>query len=178
MPPRVKGKREREAITPLSGLDVEALLGQSKRAKISAENSIPEFKQALKRVSEESQVEDLTKQMGQVVRSLISTSTGDSGYDRAAENMRVMREELIEMEMPDLYNSFLRSLKEKLAAEDLGGPRLDMWWKLRQTNLGLITRGESDESTVADDAAAEVCDSLPLILPRCANHGFCSSSDT
>ncbi len=107
-------------------------------------------------------MEELVKQMAQVVRSLISTSTGDLGYGRAAENMRVMREELVELEEPGLYNSFLRDLKAKIAAEELGGPRLDMWWMVRRSGLGLITSHQSDKSDVSDEAAQEVQHTLPV----------------
>ena len=148
-------------MAPLSGLDVDALLSQNKRAKISAENSIPEFRQGLKGTVEVDQIQELTKQMGQIVRSLISNSTGDLGYDRAAENMRVMREEMVELEEPGFYNTFLQDLKQQLAAEELGGPRLDMWWKIRMTGLGPITKRQSDKSDVSDEAAQEVSTSMP-----------------
>ncbi len=157
VPPKAKSKRgRREQIAPLSGLDVDALLGRAKRGKISVQNSIPEFRQALMVATGIDQVQELTDQMANIVQSLITTSTGDLTYDRAAENMRVMREELIELEEPGLYNTFIADLKRKLAAEKLGGPRLDMWWVLRKSGLGPITNRQSDKSDLSDEAAQEV----------------------
>lgn len=163
VPPKAKGRASRNAMNkPLSGLDVDALLGASGAAKggkpvrISKENAIPEFKQALASAVDIKQIGDLAAQMGEIVRSLISSSTGDIHYARAAENMRVMREELISLEEPALYNQFTTDLKAQLANEELGGPRLEMWWTIRTSGLGLITKGESDESNVTDEAAREV----------------------
>ncbi|EFX00480.1 ku family DNA-binding protein [Grosmannia clavigera kw1407] len=163
VPPKAKGRASRNAAAnkPLSGLDVDALLGtpaaakSGKATKISKENAIPEFKQALAGTVDVKQISDLTAQMGEVVRSLITSSTGDIHYARVAENMRVMREELISLEEPALYNQFTTDLKAQLVAEELGGPRLEMWWTIRTSGLGLITKSESDESDVTDEAARE-----------------------
>ncbi len=166
MPKEAKGKHPKESIKPLSGLDVDALLGQSKRTKISADNSVPEFKQALSSTTSVDQIEDIVKQMGKIIRTLISTSTGEINYERALENISVMREKMIAIEEPELYNSFLRNLKAKLAAEELGGPRKDMWWKIRYSHLGLITNLESDVSRVTHNESLEVC--APVLL--CPSH--------
>lgn len=160
--PKAKGKRAREANKPMSGLDVDALLGQNKRAKISADNAIPEFKQALNSSEDVKQIEEAAKQMGEVIRSIIASSTGDSGYDRALENLGVMRGELIALEEPGLYNSFLEDLKEKVRDEKLGGDRKLLWWKLGKSGLGLVTDRESDISTVTQPAAEEVTSIVPF----------------
>lgn len=167
MPLKAKGRAGRDARInkPISGLDIDALLGgggpnikkeSDELRKISPDNAIPEFKQALASTVSVKQIEGFTEQMGKIVESLIASSTGEVNYARAAENMRVMREELISFEEPAIYNTFLTSLKEKLVAEKLGGPRLDMWWTVRMSGLGLITSKESDESTVTDEEAQEV----------------------
>jgi ATP-dependent DNA helicase 2 subunit 2 len=87
VPPRAKGKRGKDAIVPLSGLDVDALL--SKKPKISRDNAIPEFKQMLKTTTDDKVLEDAAKQMGNIIREQISDSTGSSWYDQAIANMRV-----------------------------------------------------------------------------------------
>jgi ATP-dependent DNA helicase 2 subunit 2 len=102
VPPKVKGKAGRETAQPLSGLDVEKLLGQTKKTTISSSNSIPDYKQALSLTSQENEIEDLSKQMSTIIRDLITNSTGDVGYGRAVENMRVMREELISFEVSSI----------------------------------------------------------------------------
>ncbi|OAA58538.1 ku family DNA-binding protein [Niveomyces insectorum RCEF 264] len=164
VPPKAKGRagRDARANKPISGLDIDALLGseptvkkEGQRWTVSPDNAIPEFKQALAGTTEVEQIADLLKQMGRIVESLIATSTGDVHYARAAENLRVMREEMIGLEEPALYNTFLTDLKARLAADELGGPRLDMWWTIRTTGLGLITKSESDESDVDDETARE-----------------------
>ncbi len=166
VPPKAKGRAGRDADMkkPISGLDIDALLGSSgppikkegdELRKISPDNAIPEFKQALAATVSVKQIEGFSEQMGRIVESLIATSTGDLHYARAAENMHVMREELIGLEEPAIYNTYVTKLKERLAAEKLGGPRLDMWWTIRTSGLGLITASESDVSSVTDDVAQE-----------------------
>lgn len=158
VPPKVKGKRRRETVKPISGLDVDALLdkeGPKKRAKISMENSVPEFKQMLASADDVSTIEDATRQMGVIIRNLIHDSMGDSNYDRATENMRVMRDELVALEEPGLYNDYLRSLKKMIAAGELNGDRREMWWHIKLGKLGLVSKKESDVSTVTEEETLE-----------------------
>ncbi|KLU87525.1 hypothetical protein MAPG_06524 [Magnaporthiopsis poae ATCC 64411] len=158
VPPKVKGKRRREPVKPISGLDVDALLdkeGPKKRAKISVENSVPEFKQLLASADEVSIIEDATRQMGVIIRNLIHDSMGDSNYDRATENLRVMRDELVALEEPELYNGYLRSLKKSIAAGELSGDRREMWWHIKLGKLGLVSKKESDVSNVTEEEALE-----------------------
>lgn len=112
-----------------------------------------------------STIEHAAKQMGMVIRSIISDSFADINYDRAAENLRVMREELINMEEPGLYNSFLRDLKKKLHAGDLNGDRREMWReKIIPGRLNLITERESEASDVTEEDAKNVSSYLPTRL--------------
>ncbi|CAK7230227.1 ATP-dependent DNA helicase yku80 [Sporothrix curviconia] len=186
VPPKPKGRAGRDANKnkPISGLDIDALLGGGggnfgggrgpvikkegdELRKISPYNAIPEFKQALASTVSVKQIEGFTEQMGQITESLITSSTGDFNYSRAAENLRVMREELISLEEPAIYNAFITGFKVRLIAEKLGGPRLDMWWAVRTSGLGLITSNESDQSTVTEDDAKE------SFWPAMAQSMFC-----
>jgi ATP-dependent DNA helicase 2 subunit 2 len=158
VPPKAKGKRQRETIKPISGLDVDALLGGNKSAvKITKENAIPGFRRAISVSEEVSEIEDAAKQMGEIVRELISDSFGDSLYARATEDMGVMREELINMEEPGYYNAFVRDLKKRLLSGELGGDRREMWWQIRVSRLGLIDKAQSEVSRITKEEADEVC---------------------
>lgn len=155
-----KGKRQRETSQttgPISGIDVVALLREgeaAKRKKISKGNSIPEFKQILADASEEKAIAQAVKDMGRIVQSLIKESTGDSNYNRALENIGVMREQMIDYEMPGLYNDFLRDLKTKLQSDALEGDRKEMWHDIRWAKgLGLITKDQSEPSDVTAEEA-------------------------
>lgn len=156
MPPKVKSKRSKDAVKPLSGLDIDSLLGHERRLTISKENAIPEFKQMLASTEDFSGIENAVKQMSVIVCSLITNSFGDSGYGRAVEGLRVMREELMALEEPDLYNKFMKDLKKKILAGSLGGERRDMWWEVRKTRLGLIDNHRSEVSSVTEVEANEV----------------------
>lgn len=124
VPPKAKGKRRWEPVKPLSGLDVDSLLGGGdgdKVGKISVDNAVPDFKNALGRAEHESQFEEAAKQMGTIIRSLITDSFGNSKYERAVECMGTMREGLSNLEESGIYNSFLKDLKKRLLSESWVG---------------------------------------------------------
>lgn len=156
MPPKAKGrKRNREADKPLSGLDVDALLHKGKRAKISPENAIPEFKQALSATEDIEAVSGVVKQMSTIIEDQIRHSLGDANYDRVIEEVGVMRDELVAYEEPKLYNDFARQLKDKILKEELGGDRRELWWLIRRSKLGLIDKSMSEQSDVSEEEAKE-----------------------
>ncbi|OJJ79414.1 ATP-dependent DNA helicase 2 subunit KU80 [Aspergillus glaucus CBS 516.65] len=157
VPPKTKGrKRTRETEKPLSGLDVDALLHQEKRAKISPTNSIPEFKQTLSHAENVDIISDAVKQMTAIVEEQVKNSLGDANYDRVVESLGVMRDELISYEEPALYNDLLKQLKDRLLKGELGGDRRELWWLIRRSKIGLIDRNQSDRSEVSEDEAKEV----------------------
>ncbi|KAH6610759.1 atp-dependent dna helicase 2 subunit 2, partial [Trichoderma cornu-damae] len=156
VPPKAKGKRQREPVKPISGLDVDALLGKEKKGFISPENAVPDFKRALNSSEEVEQIADATKQMGAIVRSLVTDSFGDNKYAQAMEGIGAMREELTNLEEPGLYNGFVRDLKKSLLSGVLGGDRRDFWFKIRWAKLGLIDKNQSEVSAVTPEEADEV----------------------
>ncbi|KAL1986354.1 hypothetical protein VTN96DRAFT_6433 [Rasamsonia emersonii] len=156
VPPKAKGrKRNREADKPLSGLDVDELLRREKRAKISANNAIPEFKQSLVNAETIDAVRDAVSQMESIIENHIRSSFGDANYDRVIEELGVLREELIAYEEPDLYNDFLRRLKDKILNEELGGDRRELWWLVRRQRVGLIDKKASERVEVTEQEARE-----------------------
>ncbi|KZL63322.1 ku70 ku80 n-terminal alpha beta domain-containing protein, partial [Colletotrichum incanum] len=156
VPPKAKGKRKYESSKPLSGLDIDALLGtQPKRPKISAENAIPEFKRALAVAEEVDAIRDAARQMGDIVARLVADSFGDANYARAAENLSVLRSGLVDLEEPGVYNETIKDLKGKMLSGELGGDRREMWWKIRTSRLGLIDQATSEVSDVTSEQADE-----------------------
>ncbi|KAK4157963.1 SPOC like C-terminal domain-containing protein [Chaetomidium leptoderma] len=155
VPAKAQGRRGRkEPVKPLSGLDIDSLLGESKRTAISLDNAVPEFKQILATAADDATIESAAKQMGEIVRKLVRDSFADLFYARAAENLRVMREELIGLEVPGLYNKFLMGLKKSVLSGELDGDRREMWFKhIVGGHLGLITQDESEVSEVTADEA-------------------------
>ncbi|EOD52730.1 putative ku family dna protein [Neofusicoccum parvum UCRNP2] len=152
VPPRQKGrKRTREFEKPLSGLNVEELLGREKRVKISAENAVPEFKQALNMTDNVEDIKGIAKQLSGIIQDYIRHSMGDNGYQRAVEAIRVMKEEMLELEEPGVFNDFLKDLKKKIFAEELGGDRKEMWYRIRVNKLGLIDKRATSLSDVTEE---------------------------
>ncbi|KAF4438468.1 ATP-dependent DNA helicase 2 subunit 2 [Fusarium austroafricanum] len=156
VPPKAKGKRGRETVKPISGLDVDALLGEEEKGDISPDNAVPEFKQRLAATEEVSQIEEATKQMGEIISTFITESFGDVKYQRALECLGVMREELINLEEPGLFNTFMEDMKKQLLSGAMGGDRRDFWFKVRWDRLGLIDNKQSEVSKVSPEDAEEL----------------------
>lgn len=157
VPPKAKGRfgRRKDATKPVSDLDVEALLAQDpkrKQKRIDAKNAVPEFKQLLQTAMEEGQVWDACKQLQHIIQDWIRHSVGDSGYQRAIEAIRTMREEVGNLDMPKLYNDVIREVKSKLLAEELGGDRKEMWYRIRSNRLGLLLDRESEGGVSEEEA--------------------------
>ncbi|KAF1958233.1 SPOC domain-like protein [Byssothecium circinans] len=158
VPPKTKGRGKRSRADrekPLSGLDVDALLGNPKRVKIDSTNLIPSFKRAIGATDDLDAIQEAANGMAAEIRKLIKNSVGESGYGRALEAMRVMRDELTELEEPDMWNSFVRELKRELLGGELGGERREMWWKVRGSRYGLVDRKRCFASGVTEEEAME-----------------------
>jgi ATP-dependent DNA helicase 2 subunit 2 len=164
VPPKQKGrKRTREVDKPLSGLNVEELLGREKRAKISADNPVPEFKQILATTEDLTAIRDAVQQMSNIVQSYIRHSVGTSGYGKAVEAIRVMKEEMVELEEPGIFNEFLRDLKKKILGKELGGERGEMWYNIKVNHLGLVDHRVSELSDVSPEDAQAVSIDLSFL---------------
>ena len=100
-------------------------------------------------------IKEAVKQLAKIINDQVRESFGNSNYDRAVEELGVMRSELIELEEPSLYNEMLRKLKQDILSEALGGDRREMWWHIRKTRLGLIDRHTSAVSEVREEEAKE-----------------------
>ena len=152
-------KRARDEIKPLSGLDVSGLLSSrpkpqpssktkppsSSLPQISAQNPIPEFKQALDATTSPADIRTLALQFAAIIESRIRTSFSNLAYPRALEELRVLRQEMVEMEEPGVWNEILRGLKGRMVErEELGGERREMWRGMRKEGLGLLN-GEGVE---------------------------------
>ncbi|KAK1089314.1 ATP-dependent DNA helicase yku80 [Friedmanniomyces endolithicus] len=142
VPPKARGRRGRkEAPKPLSELDIGALLAQDpkrKHKRIDPKNAIPEFRQLIIQAEEDSAVRDACTQLKNIVFDWIRHSVGNSGYGRALEAIRVMREEMVDMETPAIYNEIMQELRTKLLAGDLGEGRGEMRYHVVTKKLGLI----------------------------------------
>ncbi|RYP47782.1 hypothetical protein DL768_006191 [Monosporascus sp. mg162] len=162
---KAKGRAQKQdnKPKPLSGLDVDALLAQdNKRKTLDPDNAIPEFKQMVENSWETKdpegaikQIEGAVKQMDGIIRSFITDSLGDVAYDRVIEHIGVVRREMIVMEEPDFYNSFMKDLKKRLLQGELGGDRRELWWLIKGAKLGLIDSLASESSNVTPEEAAE-----------------------
>jgi len=158
VPPKARGKRDRadRGVKPISGLDIAALLAQDpSRKKLDPANAVPGFKQMIEASETMSQVEDAAKQMGIVIRDLITDSLGNNEYDQAMEDLGVFRAQMIEMEEPDFYNTFIADLKMRLLSGELGGDRRELWWQMKGAKIGLIDETQSEQSKVTMQEAIE-----------------------
>lgn len=158
VPPKVKGRGKRnraEREKPISGLDVDALLGNPAQVKIDPANLIPSFKQALAVTDDITAIQSAADAIAKEIRGLVTHSVGESAYGRALEALRVMRDELTELEEPEIYNNFVRMFKKELLGDALDGDRREMWWRVRGSKYGLIDQRRSLVSDVTEKEADE-----------------------
>lgn len=158
VPPKVKGRGKRnrtEREKPISGLDVDALLGKPTQVKIDPVNLVPSFKQALAVTDDLAAIQSAADAMAKEIRTLVKNSVGESAYGRALEALRVMRDELTELEEPEMYNNFVREFKKELLENTLNGDRREMWWRVRGSKYGLIDQKRSLVSDVTEKEAEE-----------------------
>jgi len=196
VPPKARGKWKRGAAKPESGravehqYDVDELLEAGKetaarlkqgKPKIDKDNSIPMFKQLVQQLAEadnDKGIEVVTSSMGDFVRSLIKDSMGDANYDRAIENIGELRDACVGLEVPELYNDFLRDLKSKIFSDALGKGRRYMWAKLRATasgRLGLIAKSESEVSGITDEEKQVSTEFFRKKSPNARKLTYCAS---
>ncbi|KAK6429342.1 ATP-dependent DNA helicase yku80 [Oleoguttula sp. CCFEE 5521] len=64
-----------------------------------------------------------------------------------------MREELLDLEVPYMYNEFLRELKRKMLGEELGGDRRLLWVAIKNARLGLVQRKEVEIENLPEEEA-------------------------
>jgi ATP-dependent DNA helicase 2 subunit 2 len=175
VPPKAKGKRDKaDKPKPISGLDIDALLKQpeNKRAKISPDNAIPEFKQKVELADNQADIEDAIKQMGTIVRDIVTKSFGDKDYDRALEHIGVMRDTAIDYEYPGLFNSFVTDFKTRLLSGEFDGNRRELWWQVKGAKLGLIDSNASEHSKVTPQEAVEVSTLFATPYPEHITNSF------
>ncbi|KAF2628222.1 ATP-dependent DNA helicase-like protein II [Macroventuria anomochaeta] len=156
VPPKVKGRGKRnrsEREKPISGLDIDALLGNPTQVKIDPANLVPSFKQALAVTDDLAAIQSAADAMAKEIRNLVKNSVGESAYGRALEAVRVMRDELTELEEPEMYNNFVREFKKELLEDALNGDRREMWWRVRGSKYGLIDQKRSLVSDVTEKEA-------------------------
>jgi len=166
VPPKAKGKRAKDAITPLSGLNLAELLGPAaaKPKKISKENAVPEFVQRMSDPMDDISVWiDAVKQFEDIIRGFIkgSAENGDMSWERSIELIKVMRRECLLCELADPYNTFIRGIKEDLLNNKLGLNLRELWHKIKFSKVGLITEEDTGLSTVSTADAIDVC-ALPI----------------
>jgi len=157
VPPKLRGrKRNRNPPAPLSGLDVSALLSASRPTKaITPENPVPEFRQLLDATEDPTGIHTAAKQFSAIIEKHIAESFGDSNYGRVVEEMRVLREEMVDVEEVGVWNGWIRGLKDRLLKGELGMGREELWWRVRREGLGLVGKGESGVSEVSEEEAKQ-----------------------
>lgn len=95
--------------------------------------------------------DDASKQLQQVVLKLVKESFGDTYYGKAMDCVKALREEAVRHSETEMFNSFLRELKN-----DLIGTRYSPFWdKVVSEEVTLISSSECSDSSVTQDEAKQ-----------------------
>lgn len=100
-------------------------------------------------------IKDAAEQLSAVIEGHVKKSFGDKEYPRVLEEMKVLKEEMREMEEVGFWNDWLKSFKTRLLKGELGGDRSELWWAIRKEKLGLISKAQDNLSNVDEEDAAK-----------------------
>ncbi|KIV78563.1 hypothetical protein PV11_06207 [Exophiala sideris] len=150
VPSKAKGRRRyREAEKPISGLNVQELFSKEDRHNISPNNAVAEFRQMMREEGDMDRTKNIVQQMSAIIQEHVRTSYGEANYNRVLEELGLLREEMLGLEEPGLYNDVLRQLKKRLVAKELGGDRAKLGYLIRKHKLSLIDNETSEFSDVS-----------------------------
>ncbi|XP_048780641.2 X-ray repair cross-complementing protein 5-like isoform X2 [Ostrea edulis] len=93
--------------------------------------------------------EEASKQMQKRVEQLVTDSFGPQFYGKALDCLKTLREQSVKKSEPMLYNTYMKKLKEFLIEKG----RRDFWEMLVDEKQGLISKMESEDSTVTQEEA-------------------------
>lgn len=148
----------------MSGLDVELLLNRETPREITKQDAIPAFKERINTTDSEEDIVTAIQEMSAVICDLVKNSTGDSGYARALENTRIVREEMVDLDHAKEYNDFIRDLKQKVLGRELGEGRNRFFWEIKTARLGLIDNTALENSDVTEEDAKQVGITCPHVV--------------
>ncbi|KAG4413194.1 hypothetical protein IFR04_013659 [Cadophora malorum] len=153
VPEKAKGKRGREVITPMSGLDVNELLNtRRQKSDISHENAIPEFKQLMQVTEKDEDIFKAVSQMGKAIRQSLKTAMGNVNHPVIFSQIKAVRDEMIDIDMPEIYNDFIKDLKTRIFQKNEFGDQRNFWADFKFQKLGLI-RGSGNAGVTEEEAA-------------------------
>lgn len=161
VPPKTLSRRQnRQSTKPLSGLDLDALLGPKpsssssgpRATEVDPQNPIPSFRQALDLASSLDAITTAAHNFSKIIESHID-SFGGKDYPRALEELGVLRDEMIELEEVGVYNDVLKEIKGKLVKGDLGGDRRDFWYLVGKERKGLVVGEKGTMGGVGEEEA-------------------------
>ncbi|XP_022297407.2 X-ray repair cross-complementing protein 5-like [Crassostrea virginica] len=95
--------------------------------------------------------EEASRQMQKRVEQLVTDSFGPQFYGKALDCLKALREQSIKKSGPTLYNNFIKSFKDFLIEKG----RRDFWEMLVDEKQALITKVESEESSVTLEESKE-----------------------
>lgn len=151
------------------------------------ENSIPDFKQLLEASVSSSEIHDLVSQMAKIIYQMAANTATRGSFDMVTANMRVLRSQMMDLEMPEMYNDFIRAFKQKLVAGELfenefASSKRELWFCVKSKRLGLIDTEVSEHSDISKEEAAQVSTGCygrdPVTdyeVVLCAEHGIAIS---
>ena len=153
VPEKAKGKRGWEVITPMSGLDVNELLNtRRQKSDISHENAIPEFKQLMQVTEKDEDIFKAVSQMGKAIRQSLKTAMGNVNHPVIFSQIKAVRDEMIDIDMPEIYNDFIKDLKTRIFQKNEFGDQRNFWADFKFQKLGLI-RGSGNAGVTEEEAA-------------------------
>uniref|UniRef100_A0A1E1XC38 ATP-dependent DNA helicase II subunit 2 n=1 Tax=Amblyomma aureolatum TaxID=187763 RepID=A0A1E1XC38_9ACAR len=133
-----------EPATKRARTDVSmADLVSTETTKVDVVNPVEDFKKLVS--SKEQSYSEVCRQLEEVIQKLFKDALGRAAHGKAVRCLRAYRESALEKTSPDLFNTFLKKLKELYS-----GDQDDVWNLLKKEAVPPIGKKECERSTWPD----------------------------
>ncbi|XP_021378174.1 X-ray repair cross-complementing protein 5-like [Mizuhopecten yessoensis] len=133
--------------------DLEGGMADITRAKVTEVGTVTPVEDFVAFINQkdEDKFEEASQQMQKRVEQIVLDSFGAQFYPKAMDCLQALRKHSIKKSEPGLYNTFMKKFKDVLIAKG----RRDFWEQVVAENQGLISKMESEESTVSNEEAKQ-----------------------
>ena len=100
-------------------------------------------------------IPDIAQQMQSIIEDSIRESVGNVNYDGALNYIEVFHDGMEEIEEPEMYNSWMSSLKKKMLDGKMNGDRSEMWYKIRTKKFDVAMQRPDDDPEEAQDLGSK-----------------------
>ncbi|XP_060075599.1 X-ray repair cross-complementing protein 5-like isoform X2 [Ylistrum balloti] len=131
--------------------DLEGGMADITRTKVTEVGTVTPVEDFVAFINQkdEDKFEEASRQMQKRIEQIVVDSFGAQFYPKAMDCLKALRSNSVKKSEPELFNAFMKKFKEMLITKG----RRDFWELVMTENQGLISKMESEDSTVSKEEA-------------------------